>query len=191
MNNKVGFRMWKSGKQWLFSGVALMASLVMGTAAITANSYGGCQSVIGLRSQDQDTHQCVLWYPGTQTLSGSNGDRELPGFGGENTGASAHITWGPAAPTLSGSNGDRELPGFGGENTGENTGASAHITWGPAAPTLSGSEAVRKHKDRSSESKNMLQSKSTSTSPVTILSATGVMILIAVGAFSIKKIWKK
>ncbi len=215
--------MWKSGKQWLFSGVALMASLVMGTAAITANSYGGCQNVTGLRSQDQDTYQCVLWYPAAPTLSGSNGDRELPGFGGENTGedtgASAHITWGPAAPTLSGSNGDRELPGFGGENTGasahitwgpaaptlsgsngdrelpgfggENTGASAHITWGPAAPTLSGSEAVRKHKDRSSESKNMLQSKSTSTSPVTVLSATGVTTLIAVGAFSIKKIWKK
>ncbi|WP_201448050.1 KxYKxGKxW signal peptide domain-containing protein, partial [Streptococcus halichoeri] len=121
MNNKVGFRMWKSGKQWLFSGVALMASLVMGTATITANSHGGCQSVTGLRSQDQDTHQCVLWYPGTQTLSGNNGDRELPGLGGENTGedtgTSAHITWGPAAPTLSGNNGDRELPGLGGENT--------------------------------------------------------------------------
>ncbi|WP_413251547.1 hypothetical protein, partial [Streptococcus halichoeri] len=125
--------------------------------------------------------------------SGNNGDRELPGLGGENTGedtgTSAHITWGPAAPTLSGNNGDRELPGLGGENTGEDTGTSAHITWGPAASTLGGSEAVRRHK--SSLPKNMLQSKSASTSPVTVLSATGVTTLIAVGAFSIKKIWKK
>ncbi|WP_159803669.1 hypothetical protein [Streptococcus halichoeri] len=135
MNKTIGLSMSKSGKQWLLSGAALMASLVMGTAAINANGYEGCQGVTGLRSQEQDTHQCVLWYPGTQTLGGSNADRELPGLGGENTGTSAHITWGPGVSTLGGSNEGVDLPGL----DGDNTGSSAHITWGPGASTLGGS----------------------------------------------------
>ncbi|PZO95171.1 MAG: hypothetical protein DI617_04645, partial [Streptococcus pyogenes] len=85
------------------------------------------------------------------------------------------------------------IPPFGGGPGGSTWHGGVHVeTGGRATPTSEGSqtdEDTRRHK--SSLPENMLQSKSTSTSPVTVLSATGVTTLIAVGAFSIKKIWKK
>ncbi|WP_159560330.1 KxYKxGKxW signal peptide domain-containing protein [Streptococcus halichoeri] len=182
-STKIGFRMWKSGKRWLFSGIALAATLMIGTSAISAdvNVDGAltdhkdiCLKVHDLHNEDEDKHQCVFWYPGypegemtppTRPTDDAHPDKEIIGpFGGGST-----STWH-------------------GSGYVEETGGRVKPTK-PTSEGLQTDEDARRHK--SSLPENVVQSKSALTSPVTVLSATGVTTLIAVGAFSIKKIWKK
>ncbi|WP_159567797.1 KxYKxGKxW signal peptide domain-containing protein [Streptococcus halichoeri] len=265
-STKIGFRMWKSGKRWLFSGIALAATLMIGTSAISAdvNVDGAltdhkdiCLKVHDLHNEDEDKHQCVFWYPGypegemtppTRPTDDAHPDKEIIGpFGGGSTSTwhgSGYVeeTGGRVKPTkptrpTDDAHPDKEIIGpFGGGSTStwhgsgyvEETGGrvkptrptdDAHpdkeiigpfgggstSTWHgsgyveetggrvkPTKPTSEGlqtDEDARRHK--SSLPENVVQSKSALTSPVTVLSATGVTTLIAVGAFSIKKIWKK
>ncbi|WP_201447766.1 KxYKxGKxW signal peptide domain-containing protein, partial [Streptococcus halichoeri] len=93
-STKVGFRMWKSGKRWLFSGIALAATLMIGTSAISADvNVDGtstdhkdiCLKVHDLHDENEDENQCAFWYKEGPT-DDAHPEKEIIGpFGGGST----------------------------------------------------------------------------------------------------------
>uniref|UniRef100_UPI001916E9E3 KxYKxGKxW signal peptide domain-containing protein n=1 Tax=Streptococcus halichoeri TaxID=254785 RepID=UPI001916E9E3 len=151
-STKVGFRMWKSGKRWLFSGIALAATLMIGTSAISAdvNVDGAatdhkdiCLTVHDLHDENEDENQCAFWYKEEPTDKGPHRDEEIiPPFGGGPGGSTWHggvhvETGGRATPTDKGPHKDEEIiPPFGGGPGGSTWHGGVHVeTGGRATPT--------------------------------------------------------
>ncbi len=193
-STKIGFRMWKSGKRWLFSGIALAATLMIGTSAISAdvNVDGAltdhkdiCLKVHDLHNEDEDKHQCVFWYNEEPTDKGPHRDEvgtpSQPGSEGPERVEDMVLLGGPGGSTFHSSLYVEE-----GDRSPQVTQVGLSSVSHKSRPVPQ-AQSVNKGSSTHHLSPGSLQLPATKI----ILSATGVTILIAVGAFSIKKIWKK